>query len=245
MSRLARTALLASAAALIVLGVGPLFAGAQKPAKPEAQKTEAAAPAATRVAKLHLGRVALPEEIAAWDTDVRPDGHGLPPGKGTVKEGDEIFQAQCAACHGEFGEGAGRWPVLAGGQGSLTADRPEKTIGSFWSDLSTVFDYIRRAMPYGNAHSLSADEAYALTAYLLYLNDLVKDEDFELSEKNFTSIKLPNAKNFYDDDRETAEKAFWNKTPCMTNCKGEVKITGRAAVLDVTPDDDKTAPKVD
>ena len=66
--------------------------------------------------KLNLGRIALPEEIAAWDTDVRADGKGLPPGKGTVKQGDEIFQAQCAACHGEFGQGVGRWPVLAGGQ---------------------------------------------------------------------------------------------------------------------------------
>jgi cytochrome c len=232
--------LLAGAAALIALAVGPLLAQAPKAAKPAGRTTQAA----THAAKLDLGRVALPEEIAAWDTDVRPDGHGLPPGKGTVKQGDEIFQAQCAACHGEFGEGAGRWPVLAGGQGSLTADRPEKTIGSFWPDLSTVYDYIRRAMPYGNAHSLSADETYALTAYLLYLNDLVKDEEFELSEKNFTSITLPNAKNFYDDDRRTTEKAFWGKEPCMTNCRAEDKITGRAAVLDVTPDD-KSAPKVD
>lgn len=89
-----------------------------------------------------------------------------------------------------------------------------------------------------------ADETYALTAYLLFLNDIVKDEDFELSDKNFTSVKLPNAGAFYDDDRETAEKAFWGKEPCMTNCKPEVKITGRAAVLDVTPDS-KSAPKVD
>lgn len=245
MSRSVKAALLSGVAALIMLGVGPLLARAQKPHHAPPPKTDAAAPAATRVAKLDLGRPALPEEIAAWDIDVRPDGHGLPSGKGTVREGDEIFQAQCAACHGEFGEGAGRWPVLAGGHGSLTADRPEKTVGSFWPDLSTVYDYIRRAMPYGNAQSLSADETYALTAYILYLNDLVKDEDFELSEKNFTSIALPNAKNFYDDDRETAEKAFWGKEPCMTNCKREIKITGRAAVLDVTPDDDKIAPKVD
>src|SRR5689334_20321812 len=82
--------------------------------------------------KLGLGRPALPEEIAAWDTDVRADGKGLPPGKGTVKRGDELFQAQCAACHGEFGEGVGRWPVLAGGFETLKADRPDKTVGSFW-----------------------------------------------------------------------------------------------------------------
>ena len=89
----------------------------------------------------------------------------------------------------EFGEGAGRWPVLAGGAGTLKADRPDKTIGSFWPDLSTAFDYIKRAMPYGNARSLSDDDVYALTAYLLSMNDIVKDENFELSDKNFTSIK--------------------------------------------------------
>jgi mono/diheme cytochrome c family protein len=248
MSKSPRIALLAGAAGLAVALVGPLLAQpAQKnhaPAKPPhaAQAAAPAAPAPTP--KLGLGREALPAEIKAWSIGVRPDGQGLPPGKGTVRQGDELFQAQCAACHGEFGQGNGRWPVLAGGQGSLKDDRPEKTIGSFWPDLSTVFDYIHRAMPYGNAQSLQPDEVYALTAYLLYLNDIVKDEDFELSDKNFTSVKLPNAAAFYDDDRETTEKAFWGKQPCMKDCKSEVKITGRATVLDVTPDS-KTAPKVD
>lgn len=241
MSRSLRPVLLAGLAGLAVIGAGPLIAQTARqpaPAAAHQQAMIAKAPA------LGLGRPALPEEIKAWDIAVRPDGKGLPPGKGTVKQGDEIFQAQCAACHGEFGQGNGRWPVLAGGQGSLKADRPEKTIGSFWPDLSTVYDYIRRAMPYGNAQSLSADETYALTAYLLYLNDIVKDEAFELSDKNFTSVKLPNAAAFYDDDRETTEKAFWGKEPCMKDCKSEVKITGRAAVLNVTPDS-KSAPKVD
>ncbi|RXT55482.1 cytochrome C [Bosea sp. Tri-44] len=246
MSRSVNPVLLASLAAAIVLAAAPLIAQT-KPAPAKQAQTHPpakAAPAPAPAAKLGLGREALPEEIKAWDIAVRPDGKGLPPGKGTVKQGDEIFQAQCASCHGEFGQGNGRWPVLAGGMGSLKADRPEKTIGSFWPDLSTVFDYVRRAMPYGNAQSLSPDELYAVTAYLLYLNDIVKDEDFELSDKNFTSVKLPNAAAFYDDDRETTEKAFWGKEPCMTNCKPEVKITGRAVILDVTPDS-KTAPKVD
>lgn len=194
--------------------------------------------------KLGLGRPALPDEVHAWDIDVRPDGTGLPPGKGSVKQGDELFQAQCAACHGEFGQGNGRWPVLAGGQGTLQADRPDKTIGSFWPDASTVFDYIRRAMPFGNAQSLSTDDLYALTAYVLYLNDVLKDENFELSDKNFTSIKLPNAAGFYDDNREVVEKSFWGREPCMKDCESDAKITGRAAILDVTPDS-KTAPKVD
>jgi S-disulfanyl-L-cysteine oxidoreductase SoxD len=194
--------------------------------------------------KLGLGRPALPAEIAAWDTDVRPDGKGLPAGKGTAKQGDELFQAQCAACHGEFGEGVGRWPPVAGGLGSLKADRPDKTVGSFWPDISTVFDYIKRAMPYGNARSLSDDDVYALTAYLLSMNDVIKDPNFELNEKNFTSIKLPNATGFYDDDRETREKHFWTKEPCMKNCRSAPKVTGRATSLDVTPDT-KATPKVD
>ena len=215
-----------------------LLSAVEAPAQQVATRQAASSP------KLGLGRPALAEEIKAWDTDIRPDGQGLPPGKGTVKQGDEIFQAQCAACHGEFGQGVGRWPVLAGGTGTLKADRPDKTIGSFWPDLSTVFDYIKRAMPYGNAQSLSNDDVYALTAYLLSMNDVVKDENFELNEKNFTSIKMPNAAAFFDDDRETSEKQFWGKEPCMKNCRSAPKVIGRAMSVDVTPDG-KVSSKVD
>lgn len=194
--------------------------------------------------KLGLGRAATPEEITAWDTDVRPDGRGLPVGKGTVKQGDDLFQEKCASCHGEFGQGVGRWPVLAGGAGTLKADRPDKTVGSFWPELSTVFDYIKRAMPYGNAQSLTNDEVYALTAYILSMNDVVKDDNFELNEKNFTTIKMPNAAAFFEDDRETSEKQFWNKNPCMKDCRPTPKVTGRAMAIDVTPDG-KSGPKVE
>ncbi len=227
--------------AALALFVGAMLAVANSPIEAQQIATQAA----TKVSsKLGLGRPALPEEIKAWDTDVRPDGKGLPPGKGTVKQGDVIFQAQCASCHGEFGEGAGRWPVLAGGAGTLKADRPDKTIGSFWPDLSTAFDYIKRAMPYGNARSLSDDEVYAVVAYLLSMNDIVKDENFELSDKNFTSIKMPNAAAFFEDDRETSEKQFWKKDPCMKDCRSAPKVTGRAISVDVTPDS-KAGPKVD
>ena len=203
-----------------------------------------AAFAAEKPSKMGLGRAALPEEIAAWDTDVRPDGKGLPVGRGTVKQGDELFQERCAACHGEFGQGAGRWPALAGGQGTLRADRPDKTVGSFWPDLSTAFDYIKRAMPYGNARSLTDDETYALVAFLLSLNDIVKDDNFELSDKNFSTIKLPNAMAFYDDDRDTSEKKFWNGNPCMKDCRAAPKVVSKATSLNVTPDG-KSGPKVD
>lgn len=189
--------------------------------------------------QLGLGREALPQEVAAWDIDVRPDGQGLPPGKGTVAQGEEKFAEQCAACHGDFGEGVDRWPVLAGGRDTLKSDNPVKTVGSYWPFLSTVFDYVHRAMPFGYAQSLSNNEVYALTAYILYLNDIV-DDDFELSKENFTEVKMPNEANFFDDPRpDTA--LVTQKEPCMKDCKSEVKVTGRARVLDVTPDEGEAA----
>ena len=148
----------------------------------------AAAPALAE--KLGLGREASPQEVAAWDIDVRPDGQGLPKGSGTVAQGEEIFQTQCAACHGEFGEGKDRWPAVAGGLGSLKNDRPDKTVGSFWPYPATIFDYVRRAMPFGNSQSLSPDELYALTAYILFLNDVSKDPKLELDERNLASLKI-------------------------------------------------------
>ncbi|RED36111.1 sulfur dehydrogenase subunit SoxD [Rhodopseudomonas thermotolerans] len=213
-----------------------------KAAKEAAKEAKAKAPAAP--VKLGLGRPALPEEIAAWDIDVRPDGQGLPPGRGTAREGDALFQEKCSTCHGEFGEGVGRYPVLSGGHGTLKADRPDKTIGSYWPDATTVYDYVRHAMPFGNARSLSNDEIYALTAYLLNMNDVIKDQDFELNQDNLAKVKMPNADGFYEDDRDVAEKSFWKKDPCMKNCGPAPKVIGRAIAIDVTPDD-KAGPKVD
>jgi cytochrome c len=209
-----------------------------------AENARGNAAAAKPSPKIGLGREALPEEIAAWDTDVRPDGRGLPAGRGTVKRGDAIFAERCASCHGEFGQGAGRLSALAGGRGSLKADRPDKTIGSFWPDLSTLYDYIKRTMPYGNARSLTDDETYALVAFLLNLNDIVRDDDFELNDRNFTSIKMPNADAFFADDRETSERKFWNKNPCMKNCRGVPNVTSRAISIDVTPGG-KAGPRAD
>jgi cytochrome c len=193
---------------------------------------------------LGIGREASPQEIAGWDIDIRPDGVGLPSGKGTPRQGEPIYMERCAACHGEFGESAGRWPILMGGAGTLAGSDPVKSIGSYWPFASTVMDYIRRSMPFGNAQSLTSHELYAVTAYVLYLNDIIKDERFELNRDNFTSIKLPNQPGFVEDDRETAEKEFW-QTPCMTDCiPGEARIIGRARALDVTPESAK-APKVE
>lgn len=219
----------------------PAMSAEAAPAPSDAASGEMAAlPPEGAGAHFGLGRKATDDEVAAWNFDVRPDGLGLPEGHGTVTEGMDIYDENCAACHGDFGEGIGRWPVLAGGQGTLKDDRPVKTIGSYWPYLSTVYDYIHRAMPFGNARSLSDNDYYALTAYLLYLNDIVTDEDFELNKDNFTSIHLPNEEGFISDNR--TEEAHYQENkgdPCMTDCiPGKAEITMHAAVLDVTPEGD-------
>jgi mono/diheme cytochrome c family protein len=133
----------------VLLGAGILaLLGAGAAAAPKAAKHGAHGEAAKR---LSIGREAKPDEIAGWDIDIRPDGQGLPAGKGTVKQGETIYMQQCAACHGEFGESAGRWPIISGGEGTLASEDPVKSIGSYWPYASTVMDYIRRAMPFGNA----------------------------------------------------------------------------------------------
>src|SRR5215475_8023198 len=156
-----------------------------------------------------IGHVATPEQLAGWDIDVRPDGQGAPPGRGSVKDGEKIYMEKCAACHGEFGESAGRWPQIAQGKGTLASHDPVKTVGSYYPYLSSVVDYIRRAMPFGDAESLTNDELYAVVAYVLNLNDIV-DDNFVLSKETWAKVKMPNQGGFYDDDREITEKVFWN-----------------------------------
>lgn len=230
-------------ASMVAAGFG--FGSAQLTAAPKSNSATQPNPPSVASKRLGIGREAMPEEIAGWDIDIRPDGHGLPAGKGTVKQGEPLYVERCAACHGEFGESAGRWPILMGGVGTLASHDPVKSIGSYWPYASTVMDYIRRTMPFGNSQSLTNDELYAITAYVLYLNDIIKDDTFELNDKNFTSIRLPNQPNFIDDDRDTAEREFWRNSPCMASCiPGEAKIIGRARALDVTPETG-TAPKVE
>ncbi|WP_298676014.1 c-type cytochrome [uncultured Lentibacter sp.] len=192
--------------------------------------------------KFGLGRAATDAEIAAWDLDIHPDGTGLPEGSGDVWTGDEVFAQHCAVCHGDFAEGAGNWPKLAGGKDTLDHKDPLKTVGSYWPYLSTTWDYINRSMPFGAAQTLSADEVYAITAYILYSNDLV-DEDFVLSKETFLDVDMPNADGFIVDDRLTAE-AHFVREPCMTDCKGEVKILKNVVFKGDpnSPDDPDAAP---
>ena len=199
--------------------------------------------AVTEAGQFDLGREALPEEVAAWDIDVRPDGQGLPEGSGTVEEGEQLFTDNCAACHGDFGEGIDRWPVLAGGQDTLAGQNPVKTVGSYWPYLSTVYDYINRAMPFGYAQSLEPDQVYAITAYILYLNDLMGYED-SLSKQSFTTVVMPNEENFFDDPRPDVPGLAQGE-PCMSDCKESVEILNRARILDVTPEEGEGAGQVD
>src|SRR5215470_16932292 len=144
-----------------------------------------------------LGRKISERDLAAWDNDVRPDGAGLPPGRGSVAQGREIYLAKCSACHGESGEGS---PMdrLVGGQGTLATARPVKTIGSYWPYATTLFDYLRRTMPFTAPQTLDNDEVYALTAYLLSLNGLIA-KDAVLDAKTLPKVEMPNRKNFVPD----------------------------------------------
>jgi len=196
---------------------------------------------------INHGRVPTANEIKAWDTDIMPDGTGLPEGEGSVEEGDELYEAQCAMCHGDFGAG-GSYPQLTGGEHkSLTYQRtapdlpsPKKTIGTYWPQASTLIWYIRDAMPYAHPKSLSDNEIYALTAYLLAGNNVKvagkeMDEEFVLSKKNFKDIEMLNKDGFYPkidgkDGVENMRKFFKNPTNfgsvsakdrCMKDCKDD------------------------
>lgn len=190
--------------------------------------------AAAQDKRFGIGSTASREQVAGWDIDVRgPDGAGLPPGKGTVEAGEELYMAQCAACHGEFGEGAGRYPELIGGRGTLTSEDPRKTIDSYWPHAPGLYDYIYRAMPFGAPQSLTPDEVYSIVAWLLNQAELWPS-DKALDASGLSGVKLPNRDGFITSgDPRPDVKA----EPCMTNCrKGPPRITSDlAARLGVTP----------
>ena len=141
-----------------------------------------------------FGRPATPQEVKGWDIDVSPDGAGLPPGHGDVQQGEAIFAEKCASCHGADGEGK---PMdrLVGGMGTLRDKKPEKTVGSFWPYATTLFDFVRRAMPLNAPQSLTPDEVYAVSAYVLFLNGIVA-QDTTLDADTLAKIKMPNRDGF-------------------------------------------------
>lgn len=145
-----------------------------------------------------LGHPASPAEISAWNDDASPNGDGLPPGSGSVTQGQQVFATQCAACHGAQGQG-GPNDRLVGGVGTLDTKAPVKTVGSYWPYATTVFDYVRRAMPFNAPGTLSNEQVYAVTGYLLYLNGIVP-QNAVMNAKSLAAVKMPNRDNFLQKD---------------------------------------------
>jgi cytochrome c551/c552/cytochrome c5 len=174
-----------------------------------------------------IGQPATAAEIAGWDIDVRPDGTGLPAGRGSVAAGQAIYDARCASCHGTFGE-SNSYLQIAGGVGSLRSDQPVRTTGSKLNYATTLWDYINRAMPFEAPKTLTPDEVYALTAYVLNLNDILP-ADAVLDQKTLPLVKMPNR-----DGMTTAHgfmrrdgKPDTHNVACMTNCIAEVRVTSQ------------------
>lgn len=146
------------------------------------------------------GRTASSAEVRARNLDVSPDGEGLPPGRGGPREGRLVYVSKCAGCHGPGGSGSAVFPPLVGGRGSLASAEPLPTVGSYWPYATTVWDYIRRAMPYEAPGSLTANETYAVTAYILYLNGIIGPHDV-LSARTLPDVRMPNRHGFVVDPR--------------------------------------------
>jgi len=210
---------LVASAALVALA-GPAFAQGK---------------AAADGPKYGLGRAATPQEIMGWDIDVRPDGHGVRKGKGTVAQGQDLYDAQCASCHGTFGE-SNRYMAIAGGvkpddlktgrASSLREPSGMRTVGTKLNYATTLWDYINRAMPWTNPQSLTADQVYAITAYVLHLNEIVP-ADFELNDGNLTKVAMPNRNGMTTNHGlgSVKGKPDVQGSSCMKDCVKEVKVT--------------------
>ncbi|WP_458700493.1 c-type cytochrome [Sulfurospirillum sp. 1307] len=200
------------------------------------------------------GRVPTKNELKAWDKDIMPDGTGLPDGYGYVDEGEALYEAKCLACHGDFGSGGGGYPALSAGKGrelqrtlknnrwlNPTAEGPTRVFGSYWPRASTIFWYIKDAMPHTKSKTLSDDEVYSLVAYMLYINGMkvngeIVNETFKLDREKFLKIEMPNEYGFIPDidgpdGLENVRKFYENpdnygairlkegEEPCMNDCQ--------------------------
>ena len=163
-------------------------------------------PAAAQARRYNLGRSATTEEIRARDISVAPDGTGLPAGSGTAAQGRAVYKAKCATCHGERGVGSADFPALVGGRGTLASDKPLPTVGSYWTYATTLWDYIRRAMPYQRPGSLRPDEVYSVTAYVLFMNGIVAQRQ-ELSKESLPKVRMPNHDGFIPDRRPDVQSS--------------------------------------
>lgn len=190
-----------------------------------------------------LGTKASEATLKAWNTDVRPDGKGLPDGSMTVAQGAQVFQKQCASCHGDFGEGVDRFPVLAGGIGTLTLHPktggdpgPLKTIGSYLPYIAPIYWYIQTAMPLSAPKSLTNSEVYGIIGYILQLNEIqVNGQDIEddtvIDRKFINAVHLPNEKGF---EYNNLRKPDTHNTRCMKDCIKPSKMTVMHIKTDAT-----------
>jgi cytochrome c len=181
-----------------------------------------------------FGVPATPQDIATWDIDVRPDGHGVKKGRGTVQQGQAVYDAKCAVCHGTFGE-SNSYLVIAGGvepedlktgRASGLKSGEVRTVGTKLNYATTLWDYIYRAMPWTAPQSLTIDENYAVTAYVLHLNEIVPG-DFELNERTILTVQMPNRNGFTTNHGmgSVKGKPDVQGTLCMKDCAGPVKVT--------------------
>jgi S-disulfanyl-L-cysteine oxidoreductase SoxD len=203
MSRVSRLPLAIAAACILVAGARGFAASPANVAPP--------APPIPRV-DFGLGRTATAADIAAWNIDVEPDGRNLPPGSGTPADGAKLFASTCAVCHGDHGQG-GIAPRLVGGIGTLATAHPIKTVGSYWPYATTIFDYVRRAMPFTSPESLTNDQVYALVAYLLDQNGIVPSSAV-MNATTLPAVKMPNRSGFLWVDPRPDVHA----SACMTGC---------------------------
>ncbi len=222
--------------------------------------------------KINNGRIPTPNELKAWDKDVMPDGTGLPEGEGSVEEGEELYEAQCVMCHGDFGSGGGGYPSLSKGnayelQQTLTnnryqdpeADGPTRVFGSYWPKASTLWWYIKDGMPHTKSKTLTDDETYALSAYILNINEMEidgveVDDEYVLNREKFLKIKMPNENGFEPnidgkEGPENVRKFYANPSNfgaikvkaserCMTNCQDKTAKTvyiQNGGIADFTP----------
>lgn len=174
-----------------------------------------------------LGRPATPAEIAEWNIDVRPDGQGLPQGSGSASDGQALYDEKCSVCHGTFGEG-GEYMALAGGVGSLKTNTPTRTVGSKLNYATTLFDYIYRAMPFTAPKSLTSDQTYAITAYVLHLNDILP-ADAVLDQDSLPKVQMPNRDGYTRDHGMGSidGKPDVHNTLCMKDCEKAVEIVSQ------------------
>jgi cytochrome c len=173
--------------ALTVVGIGTIVIAAAAP------------PSRAQLPTYGLGRAPTPDEIRAWNVTIPPDGKGLPPGSGTATSGKAVYTERCASCHGEKGDD-GKYDPLVGGRGTLATDKPVKTVGSYWPYATTLWSYINRAQPFDEPGSLTHEQVYAVTAFLLYLNGVIGETDV-LDARTLPAVKMPNRDGFVPDSR--------------------------------------------